>query len=91
MAWVYQCSSAGEAHVRAALVERGFADLCVYLVSSVGLAKGDDQWFVDQSKESARTWVYFTSVGMSQVKICFVKDRAMAGWQREHPLQGKFR
>lgn len=92
MAWVYQTATPGEAHIRAAIVDQpGEADLCVYLVSSVGLASGDSYWFVDRSKQSARTWVYFTSRGMAQVKICFVSDRGMAGWNGQHRLEGKFR
>lgn len=92
MAWIYQTATLGEARIRAALVDQpGEADLCVYLVSSLGLASGDAFWFVDPSKESARTWVYFTSRGMAQVKICFVKQRGFAGWNNEHSLRGKFR
>lgn len=92
MAWIYQTATFGEAHIRAAIVDdRGMADLCVYLVDSVGLASGDEYWFVDKSKESARTWVYFSGLGMAQIKVCFVKNRGMAGWQTEHRLQGKFR
>lgn len=92
MAWVYQTATFGEAHIKAAIVDHpGQADLCVYLVSSCGLASGDAYWFVDKSKQSARTWVYFTAIGMAQIKICFVKDRGMAGWKNEHLLKGKFR
>ena len=92
MAWVYQAATVGEAHIRAAIVDsRGMADLCVYLVSSPGLARGDEYWFVDRSKESARTWVCFTGIGMAEINICFVNDRGMAGWQVEHRLRGKFR
>lgn len=92
MAWIYQTATMSEAHIRVAVVDQSDqADLCVYLASSIGQAVGDDIWFVDQSKQSARTWVYFTNQEMAQVKVCFVKDRIMAGWKNEHPLQGKFR
>lgn len=92
MAWIYQTETIGEARIRVAIVDHpGEADLCVYLVNSIGLASGDSYWFVDKSRQSARTWVYFTSRGMAQVKICFVKNRGMAGWNKSHPLEGKFR
>lgn len=92
MAWVYQTGLIGEAHIRIAVVDDpGMADLCVYLVDSLGMASGDKYWFMDTDKESARTWVCVTGRGMSQVDVCFVRNRGMAGWQRQHPCEGKFR
>lgn len=93
MAWIYQVGSMGSAHIKAAIVDTpGMADLCVFLVESVGMASGDAYWFIDRSKESARTWVYFpANIGMADIKICFVKSRAMAGWKTNHILEGKFR
>ena len=92
LAWIYQTGSFGEAHIKAAKVDHiGEADLCVYIVSSLGMAQGDEFWFVDRARESARTWVYFTGRGMAQVTICFVKSRGLAGWRTEHRLKGKFR
>lgn len=35
-------------------------------------------------------WVYFGSIGFSQVRVCFVDSYAQAGWQRGHPLRGRF-
>lgn len=92
MAWVYQTSTMGDAHIKAAIVDQpGLADLCVFLVSNRGFACGDAYWFVDDCRDSAHTRVYFTAIGMAQVKVCFVKNRGLAGWKNEHRLKGRFR
>ena len=89
MARIYQAASMGEARVRAALVSRGEADLLVCRVSSWGMAHGDARWFITRDKQEATAWVYFTSIGMAQVKICFVDGLGEAGWQRPHALKGR--
>ena len=92
VARVYQTWSMGEAKVRAALVgEPGQADLCVHRVHSWGEARGDAIWYLTRDKQEADTWIYFGSIGMSQIKVCFVDDYSQAGWQRRHPLRGAFR
>ncbi len=91
MARVYQAASMGEAHIRVALVqERGAADLLVHRVGSWGLARGDALWFITKDKQDASVWLYFTSLGMAEVKICFVDNYSEAGWVKPHPLKGRF-
>jgi hypothetical protein len=81
----------GEARIRAALVDDpGQADLCVHRVHSWGEAHGDALWYLTRDKQEADTWVYFGSIGMSEIKVCFVDNYSQAGWQRRHPLRGAF-
>lgn len=92
MAKIYQAASMGEAHVRVARVDDpGQADLLVYRVGSQGMAHGDEYWFITYNKQDANTWVYFTSPGFAQLKICFVKHRGEAGWQRPSRFAGRFK
>ena len=82
MARIYQTTSMGEARLRVALVgNQGEADLLVHRVSSWGSAHGDALWYITRDKQEATAWLYFTSVGMAQVKVCFVDSQASAGWQ----------
>ncbi|PUA28118.1 MAG: hypothetical protein B0W54_16670 [Cellvibrio sp. 79] len=91
MARIYQAATMGEAHIRIAIVAtREEADLLVHKVSSWGLARGDALWFVTRSKQDATAWIFPTSVGMADVKICFVDNFSEAGWQKSHPYKGKF-
>ena len=91
MARIYQTSNMGEAHFRVNLSDRGTADLLVHRVGSWGLAHGDALWFITRDKQEADVWLYFTSLGMAQLKVCFVDSYGEAGWQHAHPLQGRFR
>lgn len=80
----------GEAQLRVALVGRGQADLLVHRVASWGLARGDACWFITRNKQDANTSVYFTSVGLAQVNICFVDTLGEAGWQsNDHRYRGR--
>ncbi|RDU94723.1 DUF6150 family protein [Trinickia dinghuensis] len=90
MAYIYQTSTMGEAHIRVALVARGFADLLVHRVNSLGLAHGDALWFITKDKQLATSWLFFTSPGMADVKICFVDSYGEAGWQTPHSFKGRF-
>lgn len=81
MARIYQTTNMGEAKLRVALVSQGEADLLVHRVSSWGLAHGDALWYITRDKQEATAWLYFTSVGMAQIKICFVDSYGSAGWQ----------
>jgi len=91
MARIYQAATMGEAHVRAAIImERGMADLLVHRVSSFGLAAGDGLWFITRDQQDATAWVFFTSIGMAEVKICFVDNYAEAGWQKPSRYEGRF-
>lgn len=90
MAVVFQAASPGEADIRAALVDsRGLADLLVCRVGSRGLAHGDALWHITRDRQSASVRIWFGSIGMSQVKICFVPTRGEAGWCRPHRLRGR--
>lgn len=91
MARIYQCATMGEAQIIVALVsERSQADLLVYRVSSWGLATGDAQWFITRDKQEATCWVYFASISMAKVKICFVDSFGEAGWQKNSLYKGRF-
>ena len=91
MARVYQTYNMGEAQVRAAIVNHpGQADLCVLRVDSWGLAAGDTLWYITRDKQQASVWVYFGSIGECQLRVCFVDNYTLAGWQRVHPLKGRF-
>jgi len=82
---IYQTRSMGDAHLRVALVERGQADLLVHRVSSRGLAIGEARWYITRDKQDANVWIYFTSEGMAQLKVCFVGTYGEAGWQTARP------
>ncbi len=91
MARVYQTASMGEAHVRVAIVtDRGQADLLVHRVGTWGLARGDGLWFITRDKQDATVWIHPCSLGMAQVRVCFVDTYSEAGWQRPHRLRGRF-
>ncbi|MFZ3183989.1 MAG: DUF6150 family protein [Pseudomonas sp.] len=91
MARIYQTATMGEAHLRVAIVaNRGMADLLVNRVSSFGLAAGDGLWFITRDKQEATALVFFTSIGMAEVKICFVDSYAEAGWQHPSRYEGRF-
>lgn len=92
MARIYQTPSMGEATLRVAIVaNQGEADLLVYRVSSWGMARGDALWFITRNKQDANTYLYFTSVGMAQVKICFVENMGSAGWQERGQAALRYR
>ena len=91
MARVYQAATMGEAGVRVAIVsDRGMADLLVHRVNSFGLAAGDALWFITRDQQEATVWVFFTSIGMAQVKVYFVDNYAEAGWQNPGRYVGCF-
>lgn len=91
MARIYQTARMGEAHIRVAFVTaRGQADLLVHRVDSWGLARGDALWFITADKQDATVWIYPCSLGMSQVRVCFVDNYSEAGWVRAHRLQSAF-
>jgi len=91
MARIYQVPNMGEAHLRVALVsDRGQADLWVHRVDSWGLAQGDARWFITRNRHDATTWVYFTSIGMAQLLVCFVDSYGEAGWREaSHKFKGR--
>ena len=92
MARIYQTTNLSEAHVRVALVAApGEADLLVHRVGSWGLASGDAYWLITRDKQAATAFVFFCSVGMAEVKICFVDNHAEAGWQKPSRYKNRFR
>lgn len=92
MASIYQTTKMAEAHILVAVVQqRGEADLLVHRASSYGTAIGDARWFITRDKQSANTWVSFTSAGFAHVKICFVDNDGEAGWQKPSRYKGRFK
>lgn len=92
MARIYQCATMGEADLRIALVDSpGAADLLVCRVSSWGLARGDALWYITRMRQDATARVFFTSIGMAQLKVCFVRSQREAGWQRPSVFEGRLR
>jgi hypothetical protein len=72
----------GDANFRVALVgNQGEADLLVCRVGNWGSAHGDALWFITRDRQEATARLYFTDVGMAQIKICFVDSQGAAGWQ----------
>ncbi|QIL41632.1 hypothetical protein G7074_21615 [Pedobacter sp. HDW13] len=91
MARIFQTPTMGEAQIRVALVtDRSQADLCVHRVSSWGMARGDANWFLTRDKQDATCLIYFTSIGMAQVKVYFTDNYGEAGWQKESVHKGRF-
>lgn len=91
MALIYQAGNQADAQVRAALVASpGMADLCVHRVLTRGQARGDALWYVTRDRNEATARVWFGSIGMSQIKVCFVDSYGAAGWRLPHPLRGCF-
>ncbi|BEV03634.1 DUF6150 family protein [Chryseobacterium gambrini] len=91
MARIYQTASSGEAQVRVAVVNsRDEADLLVHRVSSWGVAHGDALWYITRNKQDATCVISFVSVGMAQVKICFIDTYGEAGWQKESRYKNRF-
>ncbi len=90
MAIIYQTNNFGDADLRVALVDRGVADLLVYRVASPGLARGDALWYVTRERQGAVVRVFFVSLGMAQLKICFVSNQNEDGWQNPR-LRGVYK
>lgn len=79
----------GDAEIRAALVERGMADLLVCRVPIPGQARGDGLWYITRDRNESTARVWFGSMGLCQLKICFVDSCGEAGWCRPHALKGR--
>jgi hypothetical protein len=88
MTRIYQSPNIGDAQVRVALVRSiGQADLLVHRVSSWGLARGGALWYITRNKQDAQVYVYMCSLGMAQLRVCFVNTYGQAGWiNTDHPL-----
>ncbi|MCC2604017.1 DUF6150 family protein [Planctobacterium marinum] len=90
MAKVLQTFNISEANIIATITqEKGKADLCVFIVSSPGMAWSDERWYLTDNEADASSTIYFGQSGRSALKVCFVKNPADAGWQTNHKLKGK--
>ena len=93
MTRVYQSPTMGDAHVRVALVrDIGQADLLVHRVGSWGLARGPARWYITRNKQDADLYIYMCTLGMEDVRVCFVSTYGQAGWNNTgHRLVKRFR
>lgn len=83
---IFQTQSMGEAHLIVAVVNNpGMADLCVHRVNSWGEANKASYWYINYNREDASVWIYFGSIGMADIKICFVDNFTEAGWKKSPP------
>ena len=90
MARVFVTDTLGEAEVRVAVVEeQGFADLLVHRVGTRGQARGDERWYLTDSRGDATCRVFLCSPGMSELIVCMVDTYGAAGWTRKHRLRGR--
>lgn len=82
----------GDAHILVALVhDHAQADLLVHRVDSWGLAHGPAHWYITRRKQDAELYIHLCSLGMAQLRVCFVSTYGEAGWlQPRHPLAGRF-
>lgn len=89
MTRVFQTLSMGDAHVCAALVrDPGQADLLVRRVGSRGLATHGALWYITRKRADAELRIHFCSLGMAQLRVCFVSGFGQAGWlTRDHPAR----
>jgi len=86
---VVQSRSAADVKVRE-VQSRSAADLCVRVVQSRSAAQGDALWRYVQSRSAATSKICFVqSRSAADLLVRFVQSRSAAGWQRDHPLQGK--
>lgn len=83
---IYQSPTMGDAHVLVALVQdRAQADLLVHRVNSWGLAHGPALWYITRRKQDADCYIHLCSLGMAQLRVCFVPTYGEAGWlQPQH-------
>ncbi|XHS77610.1 DUF6150 family protein [Burkholderiaceae bacterium UC74_6] len=93
MVWIYQEPSFGAATLRVALVrDRGQADLCVYRAHSPGLAHGETRWFITRDRQFAHLTIHLCSLGMADLRVCFVDSPGAAGWRvPQHRCKGRLR
>ena len=61
MAVIFQTYSVAEAHLKVHVTQNsGLADLFVYSVSNIGMAKGDALWFMTESRARATSRIYLS-------------------------------
>ena len=86
---IYKSPTMGDAHLLIAEVTAlGQADLLVHRVGSWGLATRPWLWYM-APKQDANLYVYFCSLGMAQLAVCYVDTYGQAGWvnkQQRHPV-----
>ena len=88
---VYRSPTMGDAHVLIAEVTAvGYADLLVRKVSTWGLATRPWLWYMSD-KQDANIYAHFCSIGMAQLRVCFVATYGQAGWiTKDHPCRKLF-
>lgn len=90
MAKIMQTFVISEANILANIVQdKGSADLCVFVVSSPGMAWGDERWYITENDAEASATLYFGKSGPADIRVCFVNNPADAGWRNSHRLKGK--
>jgi hypothetical protein len=92
MTRIYQTATMGDAHVLVALVrDIGQADVLVHRVGSWGLARGPALWYITRNKQDAQVYIHMCSLGMAQLRVCFVNTYGQAGWTNAgHPAAARF-
>ena len=87
MAVIFQTYSVAEAHLKVHVTQNsGLADLFVYSVSNIGMAKGDALWFMTESRASATSRIYLSVLAEAALVVFFVGTRAEAGWKKKRKL-----
>ncbi|BDX06549.1 DUF6150 family protein [Planctobacterium marinum] len=87
---IQQTFSMSEADIIADITQdKGKADLCVFVVSSPGMAWSDERWYITNNDFDASSTVYFGKSGRAALTVYFVKNPGDAGWQTNHSLKGK--
>ena len=84
MAVIFQTYSVSEAHLKVHVTQNsGLADIFVYSVSNVGMAKGDTLWFMTESRARATSRIYLSDLAEAALVVFFVGTRAQAGWKKK--------
>ena len=85
MVKIYQTFLMGEAQYKIHLTERKEqADLWVYIVGNQGMSGKNGLWYLTENFAESSAKVFFCAKGMSELSVCFVKNRSEAGWQTGH-------
>ena len=87
MAVIFQTYSVAEAHLKVHITKNsGLADLFVYSVSNIGMAKGDSLWYLTKSRARASSRIYLSALAEAALIVYFVDIRAKAGWRKTRRL-----
>ncbi|MBA58294.1 MAG: hypothetical protein CMQ40_03890 [Gammaproteobacteria bacterium] len=87
MAIIFQTHSVPDAHMKVHVTKNpGVADLFVYPVSSMGMAKGDALWFITESRARATTRIFLSPLAEAALIVYYVKSQAESGWRNNKQL-----